>query len=396
MIFTCNTRYHRSLTNINPLIACRNITYALFSDNYTVDVDLTQSPTLAKTHARRHLSRMGYPYRPLDSSSHEIRILQWVPSQDGNNNKVDCKLVHISLDEDPDYDALSYTWGAPQPSRMIVVDGVEVSVGPNLYGALNQIRHANRPVWVDSICINQDDQQERTDQVCLMGDIYRKADIVIMWLGEDEDDGDTALVFLENFQEQLVSPRDMGSLMMSDDDFDDAWIAVGKLFKRPYWGRLWIIQEVLLAQNPVVCCGAASCSWGFIQLILLIIDARATTKLSATAREALLYPSTDLARTLARLYDQRFEGRKMSLIDCLALGRQRKATDPRDHVYGMLNLVEAADIVPDYTISADTLYQAVARRIIEQDKDLDVLSVCVNKRVDDMQVLTVSHLLMQA
>jgi hypothetical protein len=81
---------------------------------------------------------MGYPYRPLDSSSHEIRILQWVPSQDENNNKVECKLVHVSLDEDPDYDALSYTWGDPQPSRMIVVDGVEVSVGPSLYGALNQ------------------------------------------------------------------------------------------------------------------------------------------------------------------------------------------------------------------------------------------------------------------
>ena len=303
--------------------------------------------------------------------------------------------MHVSLDEDPDYDALSYTWGDPQPSRMIVVDGVEASVGPSLYGALNQIGHANRPLWVDSICINQDDQQERTDQVCLMGDIYSKADIVIMWLGEGEDDGDAALVFLENFQEQLMSPGGIGSLMMSDDDFDDAWIAVGKLFKRPYWGRLWIIQEVLLARNPVVCCGAASCSWDFIQLILLMLNERATVRLSATAREALLYPSTDLARTLARLYDQRFEGRKMSLIDCLALGRQRKATDPRDRIYGMLNLVEAADIVPDYTISADTLYRAVARRIIEQDKNLDVLSACVNKRVDDMQVLTVSHLLMQ-
>ena len=96
----------------------------------------------------------------------------------------------------------------------------------------------------DRVCINQDDQQKRTDQVYLMGDIYSKADIVIMWLGEDEDDGDAALVFLENFQEQLMSPGGIGSLMMSDDDFDDAWIAVGKLFKRPYWGRLWIIQEV--------------------------------------------------------------------------------------------------------------------------------------------------------
>jgi heterokaryon incompatibility protein (HET) len=95
-----------------------------------------------------------------------------------------------------------------------------------------------------------------------MGDIYSKADIVIMWLGEDEDDGDAALVFLENFQEQLMSPGGIGSLMMSDADFDDAWIAVGKLFKRPYWGRLWIIQEVLLARNPVVCCGAASCFLG--------------------------------------------------------------------------------------------------------------------------------------
>ena len=78
----------------------------------------------------------------------------------------------MSLDEDPYYDTLSYTWGDPEPSQTIVVDGVEVSVGPSLHGALNQVRHANRLLWVNSICINQDNQQERMDQVCLMGNIY--------------------------------------------------------------------------------------------------------------------------------------------------------------------------------------------------------------------------------
>jgi len=216
-----------------------------------------------------------------------------------------------------------------------------------------------------------------------------------MWLGEDKDESVAALLFLRNFEKQMTSSSSIGSLIISDDDFGNAWIAVGKLFKRRYWGQLWIIQEVLLGQNPIVCYGAASCSWDFIQDMLLHLNTQAIRGLSAAAIKALLYPSTDLARTLARLCDQRFGGRKMSLIKCLVLGRQQGATDPRDYIYSMLNLAETADIVPDYTISANTLYQAVAQRIIEQEDNLDVLSAYVNKHVNNIQVLAVSHLLIE-
>lgn len=332
---------------------------------------------------------MGYDYRPLCEDEKEIRILRWLPPNDNDDDEVRCELVHQSLDQNPDYDALSYTWGDPEPAQLIYVAGAPVSITPNLYGALRQLRHANRNLWVDSLCINQKDDHERSSQVSLMGNIYKKADIVIMWLGEEEDDSDIAMNFLEIFKDELLSRSGDSGFMMRDTAFDRTWVAVGKLFQRPYWGRLWIIQEAILARNPVLCCGAGSCAWDFIQLLLLQLNARAMTQLSTAAREALLFPSSDLPRTSARLYDQRFNGTQMSLVDCLVLGRQRQTTEARDHIYGVLSLVDNPAIEPDYSISTNTLYRNVVEHMIEKDQNLDILSACIVKEIKEIQIFAV-------
>jgi len=295
-------------------------------------------------------------YRALSSGINEIRILRLLPPVD-DDDEVRCELVHQSLDETLTYDALSYVWGDPKPAQKIYVGGMAVTVTPNLHGALRRLRHAGRDIWVDSLCINQKDDIEKGAQVRLMGRIYRQADYVISWLGEGGDGIDVALKFLEMLKDELLKNSEMASRMFkaNGEPFKTLWDAVGQLFRHPYWTRVWIVQEVLLARNPVLCSGAESCAWDVLQLLLVQMDMRAITTLSPAAREALLFPCADLARNLSLLYNQRFGGKRMTLMDCLVLGRQRRATDPRDYLYGLLSLVDDHGMFPDYSVPVATV-----------------------------------------
>ncbi|KAF2204775.1 hypothetical protein GQ43DRAFT_355906, partial [Delitschia confertaspora ATCC 74209] len=93
----------------------------------------------------------------------------------------------------PVYEALSYVWGHANPSteRSIVCNGIpDIRVGQNLHDALTRLRKRNRKrfIWVDKLCINQQDEVERGQQVRQMGNIYRTASRVVVWLGRDGDD----------------------------------------------------------------------------------------------------------------------------------------------------------------------------------------------------------------
>lgn len=98
---------------------------------------------------------------------------------------VHCQLSIISLNDSPDYEALSYAWGDRRVTRNINVNGHVVPVTVNLEEALRQLRHTSTPrdLWVDALCINQLDITEKTHQVGMMADIYNRCTRVIIWLG---------------------------------------------------------------------------------------------------------------------------------------------------------------------------------------------------------------------
>jgi len=131
----------------------------------------------------------GYLYLPLDFATREIRIL----ALDMTNGDISCSLEHVSLIEPGSYIALSYYWGGSSKEMKICIGLSMVPVTYNLYSALHAIwrtRHkivksVSQPirVWVDAVCINQNDHQERSQQVCWMGQIYDKAEQVIAWVG---------------------------------------------------------------------------------------------------------------------------------------------------------------------------------------------------------------------
>lgn len=127
-------------------------------------------------------------YYPLNSAGGQIRVLDILPSV-SSSAPIRCVLKYVWLKENPTFDALSYTWGRPTPTCTILLNGQKFEALENLEGALHRLRGkiTVQTFWIDAICINQKDDNEKMGQIPLMGKIYAQAERVVVWLGEPED-----------------------------------------------------------------------------------------------------------------------------------------------------------------------------------------------------------------
>lgn len=133
-----------------------------------------------------------YRYSPLTTGSRSIRLIRLLPGSDEAD--IYCKIFHFDLKESRhifNYEALSYVWGdASERKRIYITEGDSsrsyLDVTVNLYSALCHLRDhgLERFMWIDAICVNQEDLEERSSQVGLMASIYASATRVVVWLGE--------------------------------------------------------------------------------------------------------------------------------------------------------------------------------------------------------------------
>ena len=192
-----------------------------------------------------------FRYEPLDHSHDSFRLCRLLPGV--GDTPIHCKLTYETISAQTDCcNALSYTWGSATEQRWIRLNGKPYHVQPSLMHALKAIRRSDEAViiWIDAICINQGVTSERNHQVAMMGDIYRKAKCVLVWLGPAADDSDAYFDYLERVRttERVEKKR-----------IDEAGNrAVVFLNKRPYWRRAWIKQELILAKDITIYCGSKS------------------------------------------------------------------------------------------------------------------------------------------
>lgn len=229
-------------------------------------------------------------YEPLPSS-HHIRLLVLHPAST-KEDELHCDLIPRSIDEKLVFEALSYVWGNPLPKKRVYCGGEYADIGPSLESALRHLRHTSkaRVLWADALCINQADNGERSAQVQLMGDIYSMASGTIVWLGEDPDDRGSEIIqviekigrnidrlgkyeeFLEYTNRATESQRLLNWMTEVGLEFAD-WGTFGKLFEYPWFGRAWIIQELVLSKNPTIIFGNKSLDWNLIQRIVPVAAA---------------------------------------------------------------------------------------------------------------------------
>jgi hypothetical protein len=178
----------------------------------------------------------------------EIRLLTL--KQGSGADPITCTLRHATQGEE-EYQALSYEWGdESEDDPSILVQDQPIGVRRNLFEALKNIRKPSEDLqlWIDAICINQANIQEKNHQVAMMGEIFASAISVIAWLGPAKEGSDLAMDWMADKIRLRLNLLRCGK---SSSEL----AAVVALCHRPYWRRVWIIQELFLARSYVVCCG---------------------------------------------------------------------------------------------------------------------------------------------
>lgn len=228
---------------------------------------------------------MAYQYQPL-KKGREIRLLEIKPPTDHTTSPFSLRIYDLS--RLPRYEAISYTWGQPEFSSSITCDKEKLPITSNCSTMLRYLRLEAtkvRRVWIDQICINQNDIPERNDQVLLMTKIYSRAGQVIAWIGEcDEAENrcldliaqfrwtDTLRKVAKNYRSRWEGESHDGT--SGDIGLDEVpeevkpWFdksgwaraTLDVIICKPYFRRLWIVQEVTVARRVTLKCGACSLS----------------------------------------------------------------------------------------------------------------------------------------
>ncbi|KAK0643690.1 heterokaryon incompatibility protein-domain-containing protein [Cercophora newfieldiana] len=375
--------------------------------------------------------------------------------------------------------ALSYTWGPQSPSLQlpIKINNTTARIGRNLYIALRYYRHCGLelPIWVDSICINQDDLDERGEQVGIMDAIYSSAKEVIAFLGsgvdaEEEDfiekvmmmgerkfvsyamSGEVAVDWKGGFggnasgevdeetevlfeflqgacnlkiRDHLSEVPRWGRQPRDIEEHNYPWEvlirSLQNFLKAPWWSRVWTVQESVVGEGPTLFYRAGAASWEFIVEAVGGLQAHVsdccTPYLRSDAPDGYAEAIFDLIKRVEDIQRARRTYRNihgLSSVEGVTLGviegllkrntgsepasvdhiravtsrmllehlqsyQHREATDPRDKVYSLLNLVKTTGsgplIHPDYQVPTAKLYMATARTIIEDSGSLEILAV---------------------
>ncbi|KAF5676136.1 heterokaryon incompatibility protein (het-6OR allele) [Fusarium heterosporum] len=348
-----------------------------------------------------------------------------------------------------DFIALSYAWKHPTKSdgesgHTVIVDGSPLEVAPNLYYALAQLQKSCRirqgfRLWVDAICINQENKEEQGQQVARMQDIYQLAWQVVIWLGPEEQHSSLAISALhwlaresersgsmDDFYHERFS-IDMRPLFVSWPRYDSpmkkrVYEALFYFFARTYWRRMWVVQEVAMGnpQTPVMCgdkCIAWNDVYKAVKIIATdesrfgraIIESVRPEKLSSwsfelgrdrTIRETAWTPERmwKIQLTMMRIQkDQNTDSDLDSwrgLVRALNLARSSLVTNEIDKVYGILGIKAIADRVrihPDYDLTPSEIYSKFMSELISKGR-LNVLRlvssrggfVTTNWKFDDL------------
>lgn len=302
-------------------------------------------------------------YDPLPAGPY-IRVLILEPGR--SRQPIRCRLSTVNLEEDPDFEAISYVWGRGIKRKKIICNDQRVKITANLLQALIALRSPSRSrtVWADSISINQKDNEEKGHQVALMGPIYNRARRVLIHLaGDDRGHANMAASFVSEkcamirhlvqtlragrpVEETSILPYPSAEekhLLMNDARLK----ALKYLLDHMWFQRGWVIQEAVLAQDAVIVWG----SCGTISFTSLMI---CQSWLFRNFRE--LYSTRYLLEpaVLSDLYRYRFREEAQaigyarletqpSLLRILDLARRAKLQNPRDRVFAFLYLDGADD-----------------------------------------------------
>lgn len=268
-------------------------------------------------------------YQPLSLKAKEIRLITLCHDAEPTDLRYTVHVVDI--EQSPEYYALSYAWGAPVPDfnlRIILIDDIVFKIRPTLFHFLSTMAkyHREKSLWVDTICIDQANVQERNHQVSLMGEIYREANEVYAWLGPGDDDTIYAIEHIKTNSPQTPFDENVFSM------------CVEKLLKFTYWTRRWVIQEFALARRLILVCGDDQIDW---------------YDLVESVSEALVSNDSLALSTLVSFKDVRSLYRKsIPLLELMHRFHTSRCSVLQDRAYALRSIASNGHrLMPDYSES---------------------------------------------
>ncbi|GAB1195643.1 hypothetical protein APSETT444_004905 [Aspergillus pseudonomiae] len=354
--------------------------------------------------------------------SNEIRLLNLLPGK--WSDPIHCTWQIVSLNGNPKYQALSYVWGRSKHSQPIYLNGSPIHITKHLRRALRQLRSGSEAVclWVDAVCINQSDDEEKTEQVKMMGKIYAQSQEVVVYLGDafapsfsqsfntpsdmrdavshtmtpreyysmsGSNEMDTGLVwrrplshkdgsYLLCFIQLLADGVDMNRFIAGTDQgsLDDVMEAL-RLFLSavPWWKRVWVIQEVVIPSKIMILYGSMIAPWETFVKAANCVHENAGKVIPSLAPSDVKF-LVEFSRRIRGIESIRNRWQSPEQITLVQLLRQfsgRKATDPRDKVYALLGLAkDKPSVEPNYAAAELDVLADTTLDIISRSGSLDV------------------------
>ncbi|CAG7559951.1 unnamed protein product [Fusarium equiseti] len=300
-----------------------------------------------------------FSYEPLNTNDFPIRVIQVQPGE--TSEPLSCTLLNYSDASEEGWNCLSYTWGTQPPKEEILINSVSFPVRSNVYNFLRQAqRQGLANLWIDSICINQSDIQERNIQVGLMSRIFGEAKLVIVWLGQTSPALERAFKLLDSsFEADTVTIRAAAGQpvcrQLSPAECSSLFEACGAAI----WTRRWVKQEIMLPENVILSCGEASVSISvFFAAMEALVDYETfhdhTTPAPGSSTDGCAEQSEtcffhvnsynqrlhQCADVLAFYSATRYKQRQISLPVLLKMFQDSDCTDLHDHVYAFRGVME--------------------------------------------------------
>jgi hypothetical protein len=325
-----------------------------------------------------------FTHTPLDLERNQIRLIRINQGQP-NAPVVECEIALFDRAQCPKYDALSYVWGPDAATNEIRLNGRAFYVRDNLHAFLKQAQAGGMAsarsglplytpgyLWIDQICIDQNTIAEKSQQVQRMSKTFNGAQQVITWLGKASEDSNDAMEFIPKVVDhaldsgfRLEDAEKAAELEGWLDARNESVRKMTNLLSRPYWTRLWIVQEFMLPEHLILACGNLFVNWsdlGFIRLCNLDWQIFGLANNFVFRRKDLHWPDTrDVLKVQDRLPPP-------NLGDCLAYFENEGCFVSHDKVYALLALANVEDkIIVDYRKPTNMIYWEVMRVLADME-----------------------------
>lgn len=347
-----------------------------------------------------------YKYEPLLLRKTYIRLLILNPGTGEDVLVGTIRTVDLDAPELDSFEAISYVWGSHEKDQSILINGRPLPITTSLREALLQTRLPERPrtLWVDSVCINQNDNIEKGHQVFAMGRIYKTSRRTLICLGRhpvDEQKVRDAVALINDVEIMIEAvmrdPAFLGGFdafpWPSEDDpllVDTRWLSAwNTLVDHAWFRRGWVVQEAALGDDALIHWAGAHIEW----MSLLKVECWRCYRALPMWR-----PGREPSRGINELHSESFHLRRgkeaeafvtrylasniraVTTLSILQFARSLQLTDPRDRVYAFMALettdgvMAKLELQPDYMRPHHHVFYEFARRYLEESSDLAILT----------------------